>query len=64
MEQFIAGLFCMIVGLVISLLIIGISPSITFENAGFWPWLSTIIGVVLGLLIWSGGECLDFDLFD
>lgn len=62
MGQFLGGLFCMVVGFLITLLAIGIGPA-TFSTASFWYWLPTIIGVVLGLLIWTGGD-LDFDLFD
>ena len=52
----------MVLGLVISLVAIGVS-SVTIATAGFWYWLPAVIGVILGLLIWTGDE-LDFDLFD
>lgn len=57
MGEFLSGLACMILGLMVSLLVIGLS-SVTIVTASFWYWLPTI----LGLLIWSGGEILD--LFD
>lgn len=60
MGQFIAGLFCIVVGLVVSLLIIGASAAVTVSTASLGYWIPAIIGGVLGLLIWSGGD-LDFD---
>jgi hypothetical protein len=64
MGQFLGGLFCMVVGIMISLIAIGISASVTLGTASFWYWLPAIIGVVLGLLVWTGGD-LDFCcLFD
>jgi hypothetical protein len=58
MVEFLSGLACMVLGLVVSLIVIGLS-SVTIATASFWYWLPTIVGVVLGLLIWSGGELLD-----
>lgn len=52
----------MVLGLVISLVAIGVS-SVTIATAGFGYWLPAMIGVILGLLIWTGGE-LDFNPFD
>ena len=61
MEQFIAGLFCIALGWIITGGIVLCNADITFANAGLWTWLPAIIGTVLGLLIWTGGD-FDFDI--
>lgn len=64
MGQFLGGLFCMVVGFLITATIAGINPNITLSTAGFLTWLPTIIGVVIGLLVWTGGELDLLDVFD
>jgi hypothetical protein len=64
MGQFLGGLFCMAVGFLITAAIVGINPNITLATAGFFAWLPTIIGVIIGLLVWTGGELDLLDVFD
>lgn len=62
MGQFLGGLFCMVVGFFITLILLAVT-STTFATASFWIWLPTIIGVLLGVIIWTGGELDFFDVF-
>lgn len=66
MGTFIAGLFSMIIGFLITLIAVGLDQSVTFDTAGFWHWLPTIVGVIFGLIIWFGDALAfaDVDLFD
>lgn len=63
MVQFVAGLFCMVLGFFITTVVVGIDQTATLSTASFWQWLPCIIGVIVGVLIWFGGDA-DFDLFD
>lgn len=62
MDEFLAGLACIVIGVVISLVIIGIAP-VTIATASFWYWLPAIIGALLAAVIWTGGD-VDFNPFD
>lgn len=62
MEEFLIGLALIVVGFAISLVIIGIAP-VTIATATIWYWVPAMIGTLLGVLIWTGGD-IDLNPFD